>query len=206
MMMKKMGVVAFVAFLMVLPAVAQLGPGWTEQGWDFENETPPFGIAPSAYENPFDVPMVMRIADLSGGQGVRWGDGTWQGPEFKILLDIPNQPIFNPEKLLWITLTYRGNVSFLWIWDIDTGGLFNEVPGSLDEKIDPASGWKTRTQQWFFKPNPREEIVAIGLKGDAGALAAIDSIYIKTWCIPEPTTMAVFGMGAAIMLSLRKKA
>jgi hypothetical protein len=206
---KKMGVVAFVASLMmVLPAVAQLGPGWTEQTWDFNVQIGgPLGILPSQVENPFGTPDAsVRDMLLPRDQDLSWNPGGyWQGSEFKIVLDIPNQPIANPEKLLWITLTYRGDVSFLWIADIDTGELFNPVADAVVTP-DPTSGWTTLTQQWFFKPNPREEIVAIGLRGDAGALAAIDSIYIKTWCVPEPATIAIFGLGAALMLRLRKKA
>lgn len=202
--MKKIGVVAFVVSLAVSSAMAGLGAGWTEQTWDFAQGGSQFGLLPSQIDNVYGTPVGL-INDMSGGQGVQWDNGAWQGPEFKIILDIPNQPVANPEKILWITLTYRGDVSFLWIADVDTGDLFHPVADAV-VTTDPTNGWTTLTQQWFFKPNPREEIVAIGLKGAAGALAAIDSVTIKTWCVPEPATMAVFGLGTVLMLGLRKKA
>jgi hypothetical protein len=137
---------------------------------------------------------------------VTWNQGGFcQGSEFKIFLDIPNQQIANPYKSLWINMVYQGNVSFSWVSDFVTGKPFTQVGESIIE-TNPTNGWKTFKQEWRFEPNPREEIVVIGLKGNGDGLAAIDKICIDTWCVPEPATMAIFGLGTAVMFYLRKKA
>jgi len=197
--------------LTVSPAMVSAQPtGTTDQYWDFEQETGRFGILPTEYNNLFGEPVVALIADMSGN-GVGWNDGTWQGDEFKILLDIPNQPIANPYKHLWIDLKYKGEISFLWVADVDTGEHFTLLdPGQSVE--DPVSGWKTLSQMWRFEPNPREEIVVIGLKGTGsipginnGTQAIIDSIYINTECVPEPATISLLAIGAGSMVRKRYK-
>lgn len=199
--MKKIGLLAFVLSLAVSSAMAGLGAGWTEQTWDFAQGGSQFGILASDDGNPFGIPNA-TINDLSGDR-VQWNQGGfWQGSDFKIFLDIPNQPIANPEKLLWLEFAFQGEVSFLWVADFETGEFFHPV-NAPEIVEDPTNGWKTFKQQWFFKPNPREEIVVIGLKGVAGNLAAIDNVYIKTWCVPEPATLCLLGLGALSLLKRR---
>jgi hypothetical protein len=200
--MKKIGLLVSMLLLAVVPAMARVDDGRTSQCWSFAEQTGPFGILPSQSDNLYGTPVAM-IADLSGGQGVQWNQGGWwYGPEFKIILDIPNQQIPNPYKLVWIDLVYQGDVTFSWVADIVSGTHFTKIDEQLGQT---GTGWKTLHQVWKFEPNPRGEIVVIGLKQALGASAAIDSICVATWCVPEPTTMAILGLGAVLSLGLRKR-
>lgn len=198
--MKKIGLLVSILLLAVVPAMARVDDGTTSQCWFFDQGGSPFGIVPTSTTNLYGTPVAV-IADLSGGQGVEWRDGAWWGPEFKIIIDVPNQPIANPYKLVWVDLVYQGDVSFSWVADIVTGDLFTLVD---QQEGQTDTGWKTLQQVWRFEPNPREEIIVIGLKGITAA-AAIDSICVSTWCVPEPTTMAILGLGAVLSLGLRKR-
>ena len=207
--MKKFGPLVVVTLLLtVLPAMA--GIGKTYQCWDFEKNAQ-YGILPTdgGVGNLFGTPVAL-VQDMSIGQtGVQWTDnyGGWFGDEFKIILDIPNQPLENPYKDLTITITYQGEISFLWVADAVSGThftLMDKQPGIID-------GWKTLTQQWRFAPNPREEIVVIGFKGTqevtgAPIPAAVDQICISTICVPEPATLALLTLGAGCILIRRKRA
>jgi hypothetical protein len=204
-MKKKLVLWMGVLFLAASPAVAFAVTGvTTSQCWDFDQQTSQFGILPSQSDNIFGQPIAI-VQDVSGGS-LSWSDGAWSGSEFKIILDIPNQPIDNPYKLLTINLKYQGDISFMWVADIDTGTLFTPVD---DPTLGKDGNWKTFTQQWEFRPNPREEIVVIGFKAaqevtGATVLAALDQICVDTICVPEPATLSIFAIGLAL-ISIEKR-
>ena len=206
-MMKKLGLLFAAALLLaVWPAMAVPMEGHTHQCWDFEQNTGRFGIVPSEYFNPYGDPDGGPVAMIQGmgGKSVSWSNGTWTGEEFKIILDIPNQPIprENDYKILEINMYYLGEVSFSWVWDVDSGNSFTRI----DEQKTQEGNWNKLYQKWYIAPNPREEIIAIGLKGSAAGMPAmLDKICIETLCIPEPATLAILGAGAVLAAGRRKK-
>lgn len=200
---KTLGLLMLAVLLAVAPAMAVVDDGRTFQCWDFGQETSQFGILPSLDQNPYGT-SAMLISDLSAyQQGVEWRNGAWYGSEFKIIIDVPNQQVNNPYKLLWIELKYQGDVDFVWVADAVSGNHF-ELISSEEPAAADTNGWKTLLQTWRFEPNPREEIIVIGLKGIDGGLAAIDGICVTTWCVPEPATLAIFGIGAMMAFRRRK--
>lgn len=189
-----------ILLLAVTPVMAVTQPiGTTNQCWDFDQDIQ-FGVLPTdgGAGNSFGTPVAI-IQDMSG-QGVSWDNGVWSGSEFKIILDIPNQPIANPYKSLTINIKYRGEVSFSWVADAVTGDHFTLI----EEQPGQDETWQTLTQQWRFEPNPREEIVVIGFKGITAA-AELDQICIDTICVPEPATLSIFAIGAGLMLRRKHK-
>lgn len=201
--MKKFGLFIIMLLLAAAPAMATIGV--TQQVWDFEQETLPFGMLPSVSLNPYGIPVAM-VQDLSGTGVLAWNSGAWIGPEIKIIIDIPNQQLPNPLKILAVDMKYQGDMTFSWVADIVTGDHFTLIDPGVSIEAD---GWKTIHQTWLFEPNPREELVVIGLKASdipgAFPFAAIDEIAITTICVPEPATLALLAAGAGFVLSRRRK-
>lgn len=206
--MKKFGLFLSMLLLAAAPAMAIVVPvdGTTNQCWDF-NEQNQYGILPSVDENPYAGNPVANINDMSG-QGVFWDtpatnlNGYWYGSEFKIIIDIPNTSITTPDsyKNLTINMRYQGDISFMWMADAVSGTQFTTNGDAIYEQDGE---WKTYSQDWYISPNPREEIIVIGLKAPVGAIAAIDQICIYTECIPEPATMALLALGMGFVFRRR---
>jgi len=202
-MMKKIGLLALMLPLLAAPAAATIGH--TYQCWTFNapSATGSSGLLADINQNPFGTPVAL-IGD-TGGDGVfRNSGGYWEGQKFNLVLNIPNQRIPNDHKDIEVNMSYRGNIDNFWIID-SFGTLYtqpaNKTPG------DPIGDWNSVKYNWQLRPNPDWEVLIISFGGqDTGAWAAIDQICVETWCIPEPATLAVFGVGAAVMLRLRKKA
>lgn len=204
--MKKLGLFVCVLALAVSPAMAVPADGTTYQCWDFEQDTGRFGITPSDFFNPYGDPDGGPVAMIQGmgGKSVSWSDGTWVGEEFKVIIDIPNQPVphENDYKRLWIDVKYLGEVAFLWVADAVSGTRFDLV----SEQKGQDGNFSTLSREWYIAPNPVEEIIVIGFKGSAAGLPAfLDKICVRTECIPEPATLAILGVGAMLATGRRKK-
>jgi len=61
---------------------------------------------------------------------------------------------------------------------------------------DPLS-WRETTYDWEVRPNPEWEFFTIG------GTINVDEVVIDTWCIPEPATIGLLGVGG-LLLSRRK--
>ncbi len=201
--MKKFGLFFVALLIVVSPAVGviqQPSDGQTYQCWEFDSPTQ-IGIIGSG-NNPYGTPAAI-INDLSIGRDLEWTDNYgWFGSDFMIILDIPNSPDNGRDtyKLLTIEMYYVGDLATLWMMDPETRNFFTPVEDTLVS--DEGEIWKYYKEQWRVEPNPRKELITIGLKG-ATAPAAIDRICVSTVCVPEPMTLALLAAGG--FFALRKK-
>ena len=58
-------------------------------------------------------------------------------------------------------------------------------------------------------PNPSEEWFALYARDDSGSTpwypTYIDQVVIDTWCVPEPTSLALLSIGGLAMMRGRRK-
>jgi len=111
--------------------------------------------------------------------------------------DIYNFTHDQPFKEIWLQITWAGDVE-IWMEPVDVPGVL-EV--ELVEEIDLGGGWKHTTFRSLISPNPDWE--AIELWGEGG-LIAIDQIVIETYCVPEPATMMLLGLGGLGLLRRKR--
>jgi hypothetical protein len=111
----------------------------------------------------------------------------------------------NPEneKWIWLQITWRpqdeGEEPEFWYLDPEP-----VEPPMLVEEIflgpDDPLGWRESTYAWELDHNPPDEIISIG------GTINVDELVIDTWCVPEPTTIALLGLGSLVLALKKRKA
>lgn len=205
----KTKLVAVLAGLMMLAPVAMADdlnpptwrglPGTTWQGWeystDIQNPLPDFGDNPMGVPTTFVQPGFSQWWEdvLDGRQGVWPLSGT-------INVEIPNYPDLNPEKLIWIQLTWKPQVVGDYSLDV------RATPEALGQWVDAVpvaeiplpDGWTHTTFEIVLPYNPVWETVYV-----AGTVF-VDELVIDTYCVPEPATMSALALGALAMIRRRR--
>lgn len=209
------------------------GHNTTTQAWEFLTQAsgplpPPTWVAPhvsnSGYVyypeldgNPYGQPELFHIPGPGAGwhakqpTGVNYdpagieGDG-WVNLSGELVVYLPNNPVRNPIKEMWIQLTWEpqapGNEPILQLRD--PAGALTTIPLVATElwSGDPVNTWREVNHYVYhmdIRPNPDYEILSI-----RGGIS-VDELVIDTQCVPEP---ASFGMAlilaAGTMLRRRK--
>ena len=182
-------------------------PNTTSQVWEFSQPQPnpilPDGPAPGGLP-----PLLSTQVIVDPAPGLDWQDaykpfadpvagdvgfGVWPlSGIIDITVDNFNPP--NKKKYIWMQLTWA---------PMDEGTVFepivdvNPLPIGPPEivPIDLGPDWQEWTYKWELDFNPPDEFIHIG--GDIW----VDEIVIDTWCIPEPSTLVLLGMGALGLLA-----
>lgn len=100
-----------------------------------------------------------------------------------------------------------GGVVFIHLWDINsTGGVIDSGPGLLGPYFN--TSWQTYTGSWVAPANVNHFEVEFDCTTGAGAgsTEAIEVDNVSLSQVPEPTTLALVGLGmAGAVLGLRKR-
>jgi len=211
------------------PASWRNMPGTTYSHWTYDEDAPNPGQFPrvDAPETSWFVhhpdkvdPMDMEFKDIYGEDYPELNlDGIFSlqlwtnpppvwAPEFLgrtgVLtnFEVGSWDIFNfthdqPFKEIWLQITWWGETQ-IGMEPVDVPGVL-EV--ELVDEIDLGGGWKHTTFRSLISPNPDWE--AIELWGDGGPIA-IDQIVIETYCVPEPATMMLLGLGGLGLLRRKR--
>lgn len=200
-----------VVVCLIVPALAvpvpisSLGPwdegaaGSTHQFWDF---TPGYIIAsgagytadPEDVFNPQPNAVLATITPLDG----QWdGKGAIIADRIFVSLEIPNIEQTNPYKEIWVDL---GDLIATNV----TVSAWGES-GSTKFGYDIVQGQGEADFGVIIRPNPYVEKINFLVTSATGAQVVLDYIHVDTICIPEPSTLAMLGLGVSAITLLRKR-
>ena len=176
----------------------------TYQSWDFTTGVNP--TAPDVDLNPYGAAELTVTGDFF--DNTVWHDtlpgypghqGVW-GYENDIQVYLPNNPVENPFKELWVQITYTAsNAPNLYV--LPEGDASKYVFMDLVQNLDLDDGWYHATYYAIVAPNPFFELNVIR---PADCTLYVDDLIIETICdVPEPATLAILGLGALLLRSKR---
>jgi hypothetical protein len=166
----------------------------TLQAWEFDtdNPTPPADVL----YNPFGDPSL-----TVGGGGIwfpNYGgqEGLWRiTADDSIIITIPNNPIENEYKHIWLQVTFFEEDGFDPMMLTEPAYDAMETVGS----VDLGAGWWHRTYSIMIFPNPQSETLELYAPG---CVMSFGEIVIDTICIPEPAGILLLAV-AGIFLRRR---
>ena len=197
---------------MLMPVVAAatvlFTPDWdgedgsTFQEWSFDDDDNP--AVPEVISNPYGGAEATITVGVGSPGWVESGfpplTGYWDlsGEGGQIVLDIDNRPESLPYKEIWVQVTYD-----LWFYEPPTV----DVPGAVyleGETAVVVGDWYLDLSKWRIEPNPAREQIILTAGPTYGSL--IDQIAVHTICVPEPTTIALLGLGSLSLLRRKRRA
>ena len=171
--------------------------GYTIATWTFS--TPDTSPAPDSFVSP-GTPLLKVSTCYWIDNFDDWHQGVFP-LSGQIDVYLPNSQVTGPGtyKEIELTLTWRPST-------VDT--ILSDVPGVAVTPFDymdmsqidydAGQGWIRSIYDITIWPNPTEEWFYI--KGDI----LVDELVIETWCIPEPMTVTLLGLGGLALMRRRR--
>jgi hypothetical protein len=160
-------------------------PETTYQQWYFDSPGSP--AFPEVVANPYG-PVSLNF--LLGSWNPIWMTRTGIWVDVALVAGtIPNSPVPNPQKDVWVQVTYALAPGIYEAPTIEvlTGTFVEEI----DVVVEPGfPEWHVVVSKWQLIPNPTQEDVVIYWPG-TGDVGAVDEVIIDTYCwFGGPTTGA----------------
>jgi hypothetical protein len=195
-------------------------PGSTVQEWDFLTPGVPnpdlssSDYFPDGIDVPFFNPYGDPVAHVWPGVGQNywpvWGDreGVW--PLSGVIdIEVPNSPVPNPYKEIWIQLTWAQQTPESIVTTkvtVDPTYLVTGPQVVNDIILGPTNMgtgdglWHHTTWRFLVEPNPAFEIIRIS------GTVMVDQIVVDTICVvPEPATLTILGLSGLVLLLRKRK-
>lgn len=201
-MKKEVWCVAFLvcAWVAMSAAAAPVGAAYTYQLWTFDDDDNP--ALPESYDNAYGDPLASFTASSPDPQadpvqGPWWysetagRSGVWYGhPDLNMSLEIPNRPLLDGYKDVWIEVGFKGYLGGYAIEATPEPGVVELLDESVTYEQDD---WRTLVIGWRLYPNPEGEYIVVTIE-NTGAL--IDYTQVDTVCVPEPLSVVLLGFGS----------
>jgi hypothetical protein len=201
-----------VSVIMILSGNAFSAPAWrgdagtTFQSWSFSTNSKD-NIAPDEFTPPqnhtYDPYLYVNTTYAYDNVAGAW-------PLGELDLFIPNYANTGPDTLkqIQIQLSWKGATNNYMppqplvgvVPDFSTDPSIYLISDISRQDLASSGGWNNTIFTLKIEPNPFEEWIAI--KGDI----VVNSVVVDTYCgVPEPCTMALFGLGAILGLKRKMK-
>ncbi len=175
------------------------GPTTTFEQWSFSAWNYGPVLPDNGWNNPFGTPQLVVSTSSQWNSSVGQHSGVWTlNGEMDFI--IPNYPVAQPEKDIWVEVTWQGAGLSSFVPDKPLLGIECDYDSVLISRQETPlnDGWTTTLFKLNVYPNPSSEWLV--LKGDI----MVDSVTINTICIPEPATFGLL-IGGAFMAVRRKQ-
>lgn len=178
-------------------------PGTTFARWEFSMPDPQ--PVPDQFYNPYGLLNTLVQPGLLQSWQPVWGgrQGVWP-LSGTIQVTIPNSPVANPYKDIFVQLTWAQQAPnvFPIIRDVSSNtfaSLVHQIAlGPTGESFGDGM-WYYGLYQMRLYPNPSSETLIID-----GAVM-VDELVIDTRCVPEPSSILALGIGTIGMLGLIRR-